>query len=460
MAATGLAALTACGPAAAAHWREPLDITPHDGFTIYLSDLAVDRHGDVAALGETYSKPDGLVAYTSIDRDPFTGEEINDSGGEDAFLCFDRNGALVVLSHRVDVGNLIRVYTRPSRRRFGPERLLDTRPGEPWGIATSPKGEVFAYWTGTNPEGTVDGPARIAVRPARGGGFGPVQDLSASEAGGLRLLFDRHGNALMLWQVDGRVEYAIRHPGGSFGPARVLASSADAFADYLDVAANRDGRAVAVWRAHPGKHNTMRAAFGSVAGGFGESRRFAGRANRGPYAALDAGGEAVVAWRAAAKDTYALRAALATAGSTRFGRARELARGYVAPIRPVADDRGTATVAWIDADGLRAARHRPGRGFTSELVAEGPLRGAGIGATANGRTVIASSTYKKHVEAAVARPGHSFGRSQDIGGVKRGESLYGPVISTGGDGGAFVWWGGARSSARETRWFAGSYLDP
>jgi hypothetical protein len=453
--------LVACGDALAA-WTDPLDITDPRGYTIYISDIAAGRHGDVAAVGETYSKPDGVVVYSSEDRGPFEGEEVNDSGAESPAICLDRRDATLVLSHKVDFGGAVRVYTRPAGGRFEPQQILDMRPGYPQGIATSPAGEVMAYWIGTNLGGTVGGSLRVAVRSAAGHDFGPVQDVSArgGEVDYPRLLFDRRGNALLAWLADGRLEYSVRHPGGTFGPVRVL--EPDVHYGEFDVAANRAGRAVAVWRAHPGKHNALRASVGSVAGGFGAVRRFGGKANRGPYVAVDRGGEAAVTWLSGKYPEYALRSALKPAGSGRFGTSHALARSYTDEFEVAGDGRGTLTIAWLKRGTVRVARHRSGkRGFAKQAVAANPTRGMTMATTAGGRTVIVSRTYKKHFEALVARPGRPFGRVTEVGHVRKGETLDGPGIVTGGDGGAFVWWGvGARNSDEGATWFRGAYLLP
>jgi hypothetical protein len=464
IAATALAtaALAAPGAAAAASWTEPLDITPRDGYTVYISDIAMSRHGDVAAIGETYSKPDGVVVYTSHDGGPFEGEEVNDSGGESPSICFDRRGATIVLSHKVDFGNIVRVYQRPPGGRFGREQILDSRPGDPAGIATSPAGEVLAYWTGTDTAGSTGGPVRVAVRPAGGGPFGPPQNVSerGEEAGYPYLLFDGRGNALMAWETDVGLEYATRPRGGSFGPVQLLAAAADGYAGYPDIAANRGGRAIAVWRAHPGKHNEIRAAFGTVAGRFGGSVRIGGRANRGPVLGLDAGGEALVAWRAGSYPKLPLRAAVARAGSRRFDKSQVVTRTYADLMSVAADDHGTLTMGWLDGRDVNTARHRAGKaGFVKDVVAQN-ARYATMGATGDGRTVIVTRTFKKHVEAVVAKPGHSFGRVREVGKVRKGETIDGPGLVTGA-GGAFAWWGtGARDSDEGASWFAGSRLLP
>jgi hypothetical protein len=456
-----LAALAACGSASAA-WTRPFDISPRGGYTVYMSDLAVDRNGDVAAIGETYTKPDGLVVYSSHDRAPFEGEEVNDSGGESPSICFDRSGATLVLSHKVDFGDAIRVYTRPRGGSFGEATILDPRPGDPYGIVTSPRGEVFAYWTG--PSAGAD-QVRVAVRPAGSRRFGPVQDVSAAgaSAGGPWIVFDRDGNALLSWWTAHGIHYSIRPHAGSFGPERVLASSARG---YRDIAANGAGRVVAVWRASAGRGQQLRAAFGTVAGGFGRSRRLAaGRANRGPLVALDAGGEAVVAWRTATEPRFELRAATAPVGSSRFGASHALAKGYSEQIGVAADGRGTATIAWIDGSTLRAARHRAGRsGFRDEVVGESNVRGTSMGTTADGRTVLAWKAFAKggtkRVKVSVARAGHSFGAVRTLERFGRADGVEGPSVASGGDGGAFVWWGDYRETADEAIWFAGSWLLP
>lgn len=466
-AALGLV-LFAIAPAAsradASEWTKPLDITPRDGLTEYMADVAVDRRGDVAAIGETYSAPDGLVVYSSFDHGPFEGEEVNDSGAEGPAICFDRSGGLVVLSHKVDFGNAIRVYTRPSGGSFGKAQLLDHRPGYPYGVATAPNGAVIAYWTGTDAAGSSSGALRVAVRPAGATAFGPVQDVSEHglEVEGVQLVFDRAGNALIAWTVAGRLEYAMRHPGGAFGTPRVLASAAGYGATH-GFAATPAGRAVAVWRASRGKGHQVRAAFGTVAGGFGGSRRIGGDANRGPYVALDRNGEAVAAWRIPAGSTSELRAAVAEPGADHFGGSRRLDAGYSEPVG-VAASHGTATVAWLDGATLWAARHaRDATGFAEEPVDRSNVRDAALAVTADGRTVLAWKASRKgrRIRVAVARPARSFGAVRTLTRFARSESIEGPAVEAGGDGGAFVSWGTTRETAtRDSIWFSGSYLLP
>jgi hypothetical protein len=466
-AATGLlAALVLCDSASAA-WTKPLDITPRDGYTVYVSDLAVDRRGDVAAVGETYSAPDGLVVYSSHARGPFEGEELNDSGGENAAICFDRQGGLVVLSHKIDFGGAVRVYTRPRGGSFGYERILDARPGYPYGIVTSPTGDVFAYWTATN-AGNDGGGVRVAVRPAGSSRFGPVQDVSAPglDVDRVGIVFDRQGNALMSWMATRRLEYAVRHPGGSFSAARVLSPAAGLYDASYDIASNRAGRAVAVWRAHAGRKRELRAAFGSVAGGFGGSEQIGGKANRGPYAALDRDGQAVVAWRSGGGGSFELRAAVARPAAARFGSSHVLFEGYAEQPAVAADGRGTATIAWLDGTTLRAARRRStGGGFEREVVGESNVRAASLEVTADGRTVLAWKAFAKggtkRIKASVAGPGDPFGAVRTLAKLARIDGVQGPGIAIGGGGGAFAWWGVDRETAkRETSWFAGSYLLP
>lgn len=470
--ATALPLLLVCGLVAAGGvaqgatvWTEPLDISPRDGYTIYMSDLAVDRHGDVAAVGETYSAPDGLVVYSSLDRGPFDGEEVNDSGAEGPAIAFDRAGGLVVLSHKVDFGNAIRAYTRPLGGSFGAAQLLDHRPGYPYGVATAPNGAVIAYWLGTDQAGSETYELRAAVRRAGAAEFGPVQDVSEPglPAEGVQLVFDRAGNTLIAWTVDGRLEYAIRPPGGSFGTRRVLAAAAGYGATHA-IAATPAGRAVAAWRASGGAKHQVRAAFGTVADGFGASRRIGGDANRGPFVALDRDGEAVAAWQVRSGSSSVLRAAVAAPAAERFGASRRVHSGYSEPVGVVADGHGTATVAWLDGATLWAARHTADTpGFAKEPVDRSNVRDATLGVTADGRTVLAAKATRKgrRVRAAVARSGHPFGAPKTLTRFARSEGIQGPYVGAGGDGGAFVWWGTDLETAkRETIWFSGSYLLP
>lgn len=464
-----LAGLLASSGSAAARWSNPLLITPRDVYTAYVADLAVGRTGDVAAIVESYSAPEGLLVYSSHDRGPFEWEKVNDSGGESPAIGFDRQGATLVLSHRVDDDNAIRLYSKPRGGSFGTARLLDLRPGYPAGIATSPTGDVFAYWTGTNAQGTASTSLRIAVRPAGSEDFGPVQDLSApnldARSRAPQIVFNRAGDALILWTVAGRLEYAIRHPGEAFGPTVVLSASVG---DAYDLASTAVGRAVAVWRDR--ERREIRASFGSVAGGFGQSSRIGGRATRGPEVVVNRLGESVAAWRTGGYRTGAsserVRAAVAEPGAG-FGAPRVVYTGFVDRLELAADGHGTATVAWLSGSRLLAARHTAGKrgSFALETVGQSNVRGYSIGATRDGRTVLAWKAFAKHgskrVKAAIAHARRPFGPVRNLGRLGRVASFrQDPYVSVGGDGGAFVWWGVERETEPQKVWFAGRYLLP
>lgn len=454
------ALLSVCAPASAA-WTKPFDITPRNGFTVGLYDIAVDRGRDVAALGDTLTAPDGLVAYSSEDRGPFAGEEVVGFSVEFPSICFDQAGATLVLAAG-DAPAPVRVYSRPRGGRFGPGQVVDGQPGAPRTITTSPTGEVFAVWSRAGGGGIAVGPVRVAVRPAHGKTFGPAQALPRRHVRSRdpRIVFDRRGNALATWVAAGRLEYAIRHPGGKFGGVRVLER---AVGDDYAIASNRSGRAVAVWRSRTGRRRSVRAALGTVGSGFGRTERIGGRANRGPVVALDRAGDAIAAWRGGTYPRYRLRGAIARAGEPRFDSSSLLSKRRPDRFGVAVDGRGTQTIAWHERASIRVARHESGsRRFKRQRVADSGARDVSVDGTGNGRTVVAWKAFvkggRKRVKVAVADGGQPFGPPTRLTRFSRHQLVDGPFVE-GRGGGAFVWWSTGLKRA-DSEWQAGSYLVP
>jgi hypothetical protein len=393
-------------------------------------------------------------------------QRLNGTPGDSPSIALDGEGNAIVLSYRLNTDLAIRVYEKPRGARYGRARLLDPRPAYPYDLVTSPAGDVFGLWAGTNLDGTSGGPLRIAVHPT-GGDFGAVQDVSEpeQEVRSVGLVFDRAGNALVAWTVPGRLEYSIRPRGGSFGPARILSTSLrPVYSASFDVASNGAGRAAIVWRDRRAGHRQMRAAFGTVADGFGPSKAIGGRSSRGPYVTVGRDGEAVAAWRGGRGTAAAplnVSAAIARPGHG-FGPPAVLRQSYVEQLRVLDDGHGTARVLWLAAErSITTARHEGGEGgFDLQTVADSNARAFFTGVTSDGRTIVAWRAFakggSKRVKARVARPRHSFGPVRTIARLTRTQSFgVGPVVTTGGGGSAFVWW----AVSGPDLW-RGSYLDP
>ena len=463
-----LACALALGHGAQADWSKPVTITPSAHLVQTLS-LALGDWGDIEAVGTPQSRIDGVAAYSSHDRGPFEVQRLNPSPGDSPIVALDGAGTAVVLSYRIDADLAIRAYEKPPGGRYGKARLLDPRPAYPYDLVTSPSGDVFGLWRGTNRKGTGGGPLRIAVHPP-GGDFGPVQDVSepGQEVDFVGLVFDRAGNALAAWTVQGRLEYSIRPRGGSFGPRRVLSTSLrPVYSAEFDVASNGSGRAAIVWRDHDGAgHRQVRAAFGTVAGGFGPSKAIGGRSSRGPFVRVGRDGEAVAAWRGGQQTTAEpLNVSAAIARPRRgFGAVHVLQRGaYVDQMRVRSDGHGTLRVLWRAGRRIVSARHTAGAsGFDKQTVTRGRAYYFYTGATSDGRTIVAWRVFAKDgakkVKARVARSGHSFGKARTLARLAGGFGG-GPFVSTGRNGSAFVWWGVYTEGSGPNSW-KGSHLGP
>jgi hypothetical protein len=83
--------------------------------------------------------------------------------------------------------------------------------------------------------------------------WGPIQTVSdaGQDAGSPQVAVDRFGNAVIVWQrsdgTNDRIQVRTRAADGTLGPVQTL-STAGQNAEQPQVAADRDGNAVIVWR--------------------------------------------------------------------------------------------------------------------------------------------------------------------------------------------------------------------
>lgn len=168
-------------------------------------------------------------------------------------------------------------------------------------VAASASGVAIAVW---NRSDGVNGRIQAAVRPP-GGSFGAAQTLSAvgQEAFQPQVAIDPNGNAVAVWtRFDGvfnRIQASSRPAGGSFGAVQTL-SVANKNSDSPQVSIDPNGTATAVWVTYDGTGSTSRivAATRPLGGSFGaeETISFNGQFAFEPQVESEPNGEAVAVW--------------------------------------------------------------------------------------------------------------------------------------------------------------------
>jgi hypothetical protein len=114
-------------------------------------------------------------------------------------------------------------------------------------IAVDPAGNAIAIWFSFNSNAI-----ETASRPVGGGWSAPIK-LSARGANiGARVVFDRTGNAVAIWErsdgIDSFVETASRPVGGDWSaPVAISAAPTLNFAERPQIALDPSGNAVAIW---------------------------------------------------------------------------------------------------------------------------------------------------------------------------------------------------------------------
>ena len=168
-------------------------------------------------------------------------------------------------------------------------------------VAMAGNGDVIAVWTQST------GGMWASIRPA-GGSFGaPVPISSGTGAVGSgrpALAVDAAGNAIATWtQSDGsnpRTRAAFRPAGGSFGPMETISAAGTGTRD-LDLAMDAAGNAIAVWSTAAAPNRVQwsyRPAGGSFPPGGTTITAGATSSQQYPRLAMDAAGNAVVAYQA------------------------------------------------------------------------------------------------------------------------------------------------------------------
>lgn len=322
---------------------------------------------DAAADGETVAawvKRSGSmqVVYRSP-NEPWHGQEtVAQSGGSPPVLAVGDDGSAAI-AWISDAGaeKKVRAAVRAPGGDFGPAQTIVS--GSSIGLFVNVAiagGEAAVGWSGRCGLSAANAqPAKVSVRVA--GIFQAPEQIPNSECPnrGLDLAMGPGGEITVL--VDGRldslnVRAAERPPGGPFGAATTIATHAGNVSLGVDPA----GRVVAIWRRYQASGRPMGIAFADhpPGGAFSDATRISGlKAGVAPTLAVGAGGHIAVAWESLG--SFKIKAAHADPGGVPRHASpvsRRLTRSAAAMASVALNASGDAIVAWTK-PGL------PGRGI-------------------------------------------------------------------------------------------------
>jgi RTX calcium-binding nonapeptide repeat (4 copies) len=221
-------------------------------------------------------------------------------------------------------------------------------------IASDGSGNVVVAWRELDDDGSA---IRAAFRPA-GGAWTSPQRISepAAATESPKLAMDRLGNAVAVWQRsnghDSVVQAAVRPAGGDWGAAQDLSRPGEA-AFSADVAI-RAGRATAVWMALGDRHTAIQTSSRAIDGAWASPQTISGPIGNAsaPVVAVDEAGGAAAAWRWS--DGAFLVVQAAARSSDGVWSAPEVlsgpGRSTSQPLLAM-DARGNAVLAWLRFNG-------------------------------------------------------------------------------------------------------------
>jgi len=215
-------------------------------------------------------------------------------------------------------------------------------------VAVDGAGDSFAVWTVET--GLEEYAIEAATRPA-GGSWSAASVISEPGESSYRpkLAADARGDAVAVWQGSGSgnefVSAAVRPAGGGWQPAARL-STAGARAEGAAVAIDPEGEATAAWQRSEGSRPVVQASQHPAAGAWSTpvSLSPSGNSSSEPAVAVDAKGDAIVAWTI---NRYDIESALRPAGKSWKG-AVTIPAAEGEPTAPFIafDGAGDAFAAW------------------------------------------------------------------------------------------------------------------
>ncbi len=268
------------------------------------------------------------------------------------------------------------------RRIGGPDTLVFSPV-----VAVNAHGDAVAAWLSNDEppssSSSLTWVLRAATRRA-GGSFGPAHDILSFpptfEHPRIDLSIDASGDALLAWAASDAhqgilhsvVQAAYRPAGGTFGPTSTLADATNApsaLVERVDGALDARGDAVVAWW----DTGTIRATVRAAATGDWQSSRGLGNAGvfgTGPAVAVDADGNAIVAWVPCCSETPPVQVSSLPAGTRDWLPPQNVSQPGTRPfnLTPAIaiGAGGEAVAAWsliADAPTIVAARRPAGGAF-------------------------------------------------------------------------------------------------
>lgn len=301
----------------------------------------------------------------------------------------------------------------------------------PSDLAVAPDGTAIVVWqraeckNNGDPHECKNGRVQYSVRPPGGSFSAPVDmagDPFASNMANPQVAVDGAGNAIAAW-ISGsgetaRVRYAFRPAGGDFGGAKVVSDAGGGFHSFPSLDMVPSGRAVVTFFRLSGGLNRASYAVRAPGGDFGETTDFAGdtgtTVNQAPEVSLDASGGGVANWARFTPEGVLIHYATIAPNSPEFDAPETIEKGFgklaIAPS-------GAAVMIWNlsgSADDLRYSFRPPGGKFgpPATLVEPDSPLGPQVAIAADGSVVAAWASLfapDSFVRWAVAPPGGPFG---------------------------------------------------
>jgi hypothetical protein len=299
-------------------------------------------------------------------------------GADSVVVAMNLSGDTVVIW--VDADNAVEAVTRRAGGAFSaPRKVAPAVPGfvvNYPAVAIDEAGNAIAVWQTDEDFGDA-GSVRAAVLPASGRFPGPVT-LSRRHPFGASVAMNAVGDAIVTWTIEtvsGQVvQAAMRSAGGSFSRPIDLSADGQA-ASFSDVAMNAAGDAVVAWPRGPLRAQIMQAALRPAGGSFSAPINLSapGQPAAAARVAIDPAGNAVVVWNRSTTTKLVVQAATRAARGA-FAMPVDLSStardGLEASI--AMDAAGGAIATWVHEDfmgldssgGVQASVRLPNDGFS------------------------------------------------------------------------------------------------
>jgi len=278
-------------------------------------------------------------------------------------------------------------------------------------LALGPDGTVIAVWQRMQCTGAAEmhkcenGRVQYSVRPP-GGSFSEPVDMPGDPFGSIiafpEVAVDAAGNAIAIWSSGAgelaRLRYSIRPAGGEFGGAKVVPDPVGTFHVFPSLALAPDGRAIVTFSRALGGVNRASYAIRAPGGNFDTAQSMVGdpggNVNQTPEVHLDSAGGGIAIW-STPSPAVELRYAVLAPGANEFGATQTIEPGNSARLAMAPS--GAAVMIWNPSGSttdLRYAFRSPGGNFGAPntlFEPDNPL-GPRVAIAPDGSTVAAWSS--------------------------------------------------------------------